>query len=89
MLLPETPLEEAAGYAERLRKAIAATAVVHQREDIRFTCSLGVAPMKVSDDLDALTARADAALYRAKAEGRDRVCVERLPEDQVPMAAET
>ena len=76
VLLPETAVEEAAGYAERLRKAVAATAVVHQREEIRFTCSFGVAQMRASDDLDALIARADAALYRAKGEGRDRVCVD-------------
>ena len=76
VLLPETRMEEAAGYAERLRKSIAATIIVHQREELRFTCSFGVALMRESDDLDALLARADAALYRAKEEGRDRVCRE-------------
>jgi diguanylate cyclase (GGDEF)-like protein len=74
LLLPQTPLGDAAAHAERLRAAIGQTIVVHQREEVRFTCSFGVAQMQGSDDLDALIARADAALYRAKEEGRDRVC---------------
>jgi len=87
VLLPETPLEEATGYAERLRKAIAASAVVHRREEIRFTCSFGVARMRASDDLDGLIARADEALYRAKGDGRDRVCVEAVaPGPEAAMA---
>ena len=73
VLLPETTLQEAIAYAERLRAAIAGSVVVHQRQELRFTCSLGVAQMKPSDDLDALVGRADAALYRSKEGGRDRV----------------
>ena len=74
VLLPETALDDATGYAERLRASVAQSVVVYRREEIRFTCSFGVAQMTPSDELDALLGRADEALYRAKAEGRDRVC---------------
>ena len=76
LLLPQTTLEEAAGYAARLRRTVAAHVVVDQHQEVCFTCSFGVAQMRASDDLDGLIGRADAALYRAKGEGRDRVCVE-------------
>jgi diguanylate cyclase (GGDEF)-like protein len=39
------------------------------------TCSIGVATWDGAEDADALIARADAALYRAKCQGRDRVVV--------------
>jgi PleD family two-component response regulator len=42
---------------------------------LTLTCSLGIAERSATDlDAGQLLARADAALYRAKAEGRNRVC---------------
>ncbi|GLH72890.1 hypothetical protein GETHLI_13920 [Geothrix limicola] len=75
MILPETDLTGARPFAERLRRAIAATAVQLPTEDLSITCSLGIAE-RIAGDSDAgqLLARADAALYRAKAAGRDQVC---------------
>lgn len=75
MILPETDLTGAMPFAERLRKAVADTPMALTGEGLTVTCSLGVA-QREPDDLDAgqLLARADAALYRAKAEGRNRVC---------------
>jgi GGDEF domain-containing protein len=52
-----------ATVAEELRRAVPAGA----------TCSIGVAMWDGRETPDALVARADAALYRAKAAGRDRV----------------
>jgi diguanylate cyclase len=40
------------------------------------TVSLGVASLRPSEDTETLLHRADAALYRAKTEGRNRVVVE-------------
>lgn len=78
MLLPGTGLEEAAAVAEKLRAAIAAFPVPMPNADIAITASLGVA--EGADDLEALIARADAALFRAKREGRNRVaCDEAAP----------
>jgi diguanylate cyclase (GGDEF)-like protein len=65
-LLPKTDLEKANETAERLRRAVEADAGV--------TISLGVATyQKNLPDKEALIGRADAALYRAKEGGRNRV----------------
>ena len=75
IVLPETDLTGARPFAERLRKAIAGTPVPLPAGGLTITCSLGIAE-RTAADLEAgqLLARADAALYRAKAGGRDRVC---------------
>ena len=67
--------ESGAALAERLRAGIAAACVDTAEGMIPISASLGVA---VNDgdapaDANALVQRADHALYRAKAEGRDRV----------------
>jgi diguanylate cyclase (GGDEF)-like protein len=71
VLLPDTPLDEALHVAEKLRKAIEALPVPLPDEDIALTASFGVA--EGPGELDRLINRADAALYRAKREGRNRV----------------
>jgi len=75
MVLPETDLAGARPFAERLRKAIAATPIPLASGGLTVTCSLGIAE-RTGDDLNAgqLLARADAALYRAKGGGRNQVC---------------
>jgi diguanylate cyclase (GGDEF)-like protein len=69
LLLPETSQEEALVVAERIRAATeAATTTPH------FTVSMGVATLLASDmTLQHLMSRADAAMYRAKDQGRNRV----------------
>lgn len=75
MVLPETDLAGARLLAERLRKAIAAKPVVLPTGSLTVTCSMGIAQRTVADlEAGHLLARADAALYRAKALGRNRVC---------------
>ncbi len=76
LLLPRTPLEEARRVAERLRSAIASLRIEHAGgEELGVvTASFGVASADSArrSFLD-LTADADAALYRAKRAGRNRV----------------
>jgi len=84
VLLPNTRVRSASLLAERIRQAVAATPVVLPNgESITITASIGIAsvhPPRETDDLktvgESLLARADVALYAAKAEGRDRVIVE-------------
>ena len=71
-LLPGTPAD-AAGVAERVRSAFAAATIVRSGQHIATTVSVGVACGLPRTAIDALLTRADAALYRAKAQGRDRV----------------
>jgi diguanylate cyclase (GGDEF)-like protein len=74
ILLPETPGADAAILAERLRQRMRETVVGYQGATITFTSSFGVAESRgESKSLDELINQADAALYQAKAEGRDRV----------------
>ena len=71
-LLPETSLEEAMMVAERIRAVCAIGAQGVQGPT--YSVSVGVAStLDDRDTVDALLARADAAVYRAKANGRNRV----------------
>lgn len=73
VLLPETDGAEALTFAERLRRDLSALAVTHNGATISFSCSFGVATCGEDDILDTLLTRGDAAMYRAKGEGRNRV----------------
>jgi diguanylate cyclase (GGDEF)-like protein len=59
--------------AERIRLAFARREQQGLGRDVRLTASFGIATAKSSDSYERLFARADAALYRAKADGRNRV----------------
>jgi diguanylate cyclase (GGDEF)-like protein len=74
MVLPETSVMLAITAAEGLRKAMAEQPLeLADGRVLPLTCSLGVAELKPGDtDGGSLLARADAALYAAKAGGRDR-----------------
>ncbi|MCE9579661.1 MAG: GGDEF domain-containing protein [Deltaproteobacteria bacterium] len=75
ILLPQTSAAGAIEVAERARRRLADTVVVVAGADIRITASMGVAAIRGpgATSLDELLRRADAALYRAKEHGRDRV----------------
>ena len=76
VLLPETGADEAAALAERLRAGLQAQPAPHQGRQLPVTLSAGVSLILPGDgSTDAVLARADAALYEAKAAGRNRVCV--------------
>ncbi len=73
VLLPGIDAEGALHIAERLRSAIAATPVEFDGQAIPIAASLGVAAWDGRSGIDDLIRRADEALYRAKAAGRNRV----------------
>jgi diguanylate cyclase (GGDEF)-like protein len=73
LLFPDTGLTGAAQAAETVRAAVDALVVEHEGARLAVTISLGVAEHAHGRALEASLAAADAALYRAKQEGRDRV----------------
>lgn len=76
VLLPESDLAAAQDIAERLRQAVASHPLFHLASPraSQITISLGVAAMNAHEgEFDDLLAEADAALYRAKEKGRNRV----------------
>ena len=80
VLLPGASLGQAREVGERLRERVQALPLRWQDQAVPLTLSAGVSQWsEAGDDLGALLARADAALYRAKAAGRNRVEVEPPP----------
>jgi len=77
ILLPETDLGGAMTVAENIRAAIRGLAIPFDESPVRpvVTMSLGAAasPVGESFNLETLIGRADAAMYAAKAAGRDTV----------------
>jgi len=74
VLLPGTALQAAQEVGERLRERAAALPPRWQERPLPLTLSVGVSQWAgANDQLTALLARADTALYRAKAAGRNRV----------------
>jgi diguanylate cyclase (GGDEF)-like protein len=65
IVMPQTPLDGAIVFADRLRQRI--------EKDLPLTVSAGVTSTAEGDDSQTLLARADAALYSAKAAGRNRL----------------
>jgi len=74
LLLPETGLAGAVAAAGAVREAVSAVQVAAADKRLApLTISVGVAEHRPDRSLEATIAAADRALYRAKAEGRDRV----------------
>lgn len=75
-LLPDCGLSEALAVAERIRTAFAALAIDARGIEAKTTVSIGLADDGGSQiDLEVLLEAADAALYEAKARGRNQVVV--------------
>jgi two-component system cell cycle response regulator len=73
VVMSAAPAEDAMLVAERLRSAIAAVPVEAEGHRLTVTASIGVATGEAGAASDDVVSAADAALYRAKNSGRDRV----------------
>jgi diguanylate cyclase len=88
VVLPNTALRQALTVADHIRRAIMSKELKKKSTGEilgRVTISVGVSMLKPDDDTDSLIERADACLYAAKRNGRNRVICEADPE----YAAET
>jgi diguanylate cyclase len=73
LVLPDTPGDGAARILNRLRAIIADLDWSAFSPGMRVTISAGVATLKPDEAADSFLARADSALYSAKAQGRNRI----------------
>ncbi len=74
-ILSNTDWKTAETLARRLQDQIAALPAPHPALEFQVGASVGVAQLELHEELDEWIARADRALYKAKQNGRDRVCV--------------
>jgi diguanylate cyclase len=73
LLVPSTPLEGGQQLLETLRAAIEACPFHFRGEPVTITLSSGLTALVTGESSEAAFARADQALYRAKAAGRNRI----------------
>jgi diguanylate cyclase (GGDEF)-like protein/PAS domain S-box-containing protein len=74
VVLPDADITEARVFAERVQQRIVDAPLVEGDRRIALTVSIGIAVMNAADaSADAPLSRSDAALYRAKERGRDRI----------------
>lgn len=83
VILPQTTLENAVTVAEQIRSTLASRKLQNRRRGNsygRITFSVGVAKYRPGESIESFVERSDAALYRAKSGGRNRVEAEMLEE---------
>lgn len=79
VILDTTDIHQAQQTAERIREAVESHSFSWQDQELRITVSIGVAAVTPDDNtISSLISRVDMALYRAKAEGRNRVCLQKI-----------
>ncbi|MCP3674749.1 MAG: GGDEF domain-containing protein [Gammaproteobacteria bacterium] len=75
VLLNNTEVNSATFVAERIRQAIETFETECANQSIKVTISIGVANFEKNERMDQLFNRADQALYKAKDNGRNQICV--------------
>jgi diguanylate cyclase len=72
LVLPETSAAQALVLLDKIREGIAQTPFHFKEQPVKITLSMGIAGFTGDDTIEAVFARADARLYQAKAQGRNR-----------------
>lgn len=73
ILLPNTTALEAEKVMQRVQRELTRQFFLHNNQRVLITFSAGVVELAPGEDRDSVIARADAAMYRAKTAGRNRV----------------
>ncbi len=71
VVMPETTADQAFTVLEKIRAAIADTDFNYKAQPLAITLSLGITQFREDDTIETAFARADEALYAAKAQGRN------------------
>jgi len=82
IIFPDTPLQAAVKVSDALRKAVAGKEIINRANGEklgRITLSGGVAEFMKGESIEDLIARADAALYTAKHNGRNQIAAAPAP----------
>ena len=77
ILAPNTNLDQAQIFGERIRKAIAEASFSYQEKAVKVTTSIGIALHRTGENLDKLCHRAEECLKQAKRNGRNTIVDER------------
>jgi diguanylate cyclase len=77
LLLPDTRLNQSAAVMARIQRELAARPLEENNTPITITFSGGVAQRAEQETLEEIIARSDAALYQAKAAGKNRIVLAR------------
>jgi len=80
IILPDTNMDDGVKIMTRLQRDLTKRYFLHENEKLLITFSAGVAQRTSAESAEAMIARADSALYRAKQAGRNRV----LPAETKP-----
>ena len=73
VMLSAVDVKQAVDIGNRLREAMSAQTITHEAKQFRITLSGGVVRATDQDSVESLLEAADAALYRAKNTGRNRI----------------
>jgi len=77
VVFPHTTMTQAKKIAERMRGEVQKTSIDLGTVKVKSTISLGVTQFRKGEDLEQLLSRADAALYKAKTDGRNLVVAQK------------
>ena len=75
IILPNTPLDDAAKIITRLQRSLTKKYFLDNNERVLITFSAGVAECVQGESQEATIGRADSAMYEAKHSGKNRVCL--------------
>ena len=77
-------IDAAFNYGEKIRRQLEQNPFNYEGRQIPLTVSIGVASLRSDETIpDLMVLRADEALYRAKAEGRNKTCVEIVSDEEL------
>lgn len=86
-VLLQGPIADGRAFAEAIRQTFGTSSLSGKTGRISVTASFGIAQCQPGERISDLLYRADMALYEAKGNGRNQVCISRVPLSAVPSLA--